>query len=118
MRPFLAEVRPGMTEKEVLALSPARFDVSKQEVDGFFTGASVADPGARPARCMCFMAKPKTFFAQSLSFLAGVADVARVYFDAEGRVVGEDYSAYSAAKVKSWRQNRPWGAESGGTACE
>lgn len=118
VRPFLAEVRPGMTEAEVLALAPRRFDVSAQEVDVFFTGASVADSGARPARRLCFMAKPKTGFAQALSFLGGVADTARVYFDAEGRVVGEDYSAYSASKVESWSKNRPWGMECGGTACE
>ncbi len=118
VRPFLAEVRPGMTEEEVLALAPRRFEVSTREDDVFFTGASMVDAGARPAKRMCFMVKPTTVFTQALSFLGGVAETAWVYFDGEGRVVGEDYSAYSTSKVKSWRKNRPWGVECGGTAGE
>ena len=114
VRPFLAKVRPGMTEAEVLARAPKRFDVSTYEGDWFFVGASVVDVDARPAKRMCFTVNPETFITEILGFLAGIADVATVYFDADGRVVGEGYSAYSGAAVRSWRAKRPWGVEYGG----
>lgn len=113
VRPFLAAVRPGMTEEEVLSLVPKRFETFQRKEDSFFAGASVTTPDARPDSVLIVRVKEKSTASQTVALLAGVADAAWVYFDAEGKVVGEDYSAYSSGKANKWKRNRPWGVPFG-----
>lgn len=113
VRPFLAAVQPGMAVEEVLSLVPKRFETFQRKEDAFFEGASVAAPGARPDSVLVVRVKEASTVSRTLGFLAGVADAAWVYFDAAGKVVGEDYSACSAGKAGKWKRNRPWGVPFG-----